>query len=154
MESADKRPSDSEQERVSARVREYLDGAITSGDGRSLAIRTIAHYVPCSPTTIYKYGLEKVITKTTRDLKKGRPRSARSATVAACETRLAAAKQEAVEWEKKYRDTLNKLVLIEYHLRGHPAVNLDIIYATPMPPPDRSEPYRPSGHKRGYRRRD
>jgi len=72
----------------------------------------------------------------------------------AYETRLAATKQEAAEWEKKYRDTLNKLALIEYHLRGHPTVNLDIIYATPMPPPDRSEPYQPSGHKRGYRRRD
>jgi hypothetical protein len=144
-------PRDPEEERVSARVREYLDGAITSGDGRPLAVRAIARYVPCSPTTIYKYGLEKAIVKTARDLKKGSHHSARSATVADYETRLAAAKQEAVEWERKYRDLLNKLVLIEYHLRGHPAVNLDVIYATP---PDRSEPYRPSSRRRSHHRRD
>jgi hypothetical protein len=139
---------------VSARVREYLDGALTSGDGRSLAVRTVARYVPCSPTTIYKYGLEKVIAKTARDLKKGRTRSAKSTTDAAYAARLAVAKQEAAEWERKYRETLNKLVLIEYHLRGHPTINLDILYATPMPLPDRSEPYQPSGRRPAHRRRD
>ncbi len=85
-------PRNSEQERVSARVREYLDGALTSGDGRSLAVRAIAHYVPCSPTTIYKYGLEKVIAKTARDLKKRHARPTRSTKVATYAARLAAAK--------------------------------------------------------------
>lgn len=147
-------PREPEEDKVRSRVREYLDGALTRTDGRPLSVRAVARFVPCSPTTIYKYGLDKEIKKIADALKKGGRTPPRSKAPSAKE-RDKAARQEAADWKAKYEHVLAKLVLIEYHLRGHPGINLDEIYATPMTPPDRSKPYQPpreSGRRSRKRR--
>jgi hypothetical protein len=136
-------PREPEEENVRSRVRQYLDGALTSGDGRSLAVRTVARFVPCSPTTVYKYGLDKDINRVADALKKGESSSPRTKPRSTVEDRVRIAQQEAAEWKAKYENVLTKLILIEYHLKGRPGINLDELYATPMPAPDRSEPYQP-----------
>ena len=137
----------SEEERVRVRVRKYLDGAVTNRDGRSLAVRAVAQFVPCSPTTIYKYGCEKDVEKTIGILKGGRISGQKSKKEKALEARTLAAEAKAAEMEKKYNNLLGRLIQIEYHLRGHPAVDLDAIYNTPIPPPDRSSPYQPTRNR-------
>lgn len=144
-------PREPEEDKVRMRVREYLDGALTSTDGRSLSVRAVARFVPCSPTTIYKYGLDKDVKKTAGAIKKGGPTSP---VRLAGEGHDKAAQGEAAKWKAKYENVLAKLVLIEYHLRAHPSIDLDEIYATPMPLPDRSEPYKhPQMHTRTSRNR-
>lgn len=134
-------PRLSEEERVRSRVREYLDGAVITRDGRSLNTRDVIKFVPCSPTTFYKYGLEKDVERTERALSEEVPEGGQSEKEAALEARALAAEAKAAGWEKKYNHVLTKLIKIEYHLRGNPSVDLDKIYNLPIPPPDRRAPY-------------
>lgn len=134
-------PHVSEEENIRARVRAYLDGAVITRDGRSLKVRDVIKFVPCSPTTFYKYGLEKDVERTERALKDDPTGGEQSEKEAALEARALAAEAKVVDLEQKYNEVLGKLIHIEYHLRGNPAVDLDKIYSTPIPPPDRSSPY-------------
>lgn len=134
-------PRLSEEENVRARVREYLDGAVITRDGRSLKARDVIKFVPCSPTTFYKYGLEKDVERTERDLKGDGPGCGRSEKETALEARALAAEAKAADFENKYNQVLGRLIQIEYHVRGNPSIDLDKIYNTPIPPPDRSSPY-------------
>lgn len=133
-------PRKSEEERVRSRVREFIDQAIISKDAGRLNIITVAQTVPCSRTTIYKYALDKDITRARNRIKPSKGKSDKRDNSKA-ETALAKARAEASEWKKKYLGVVEKLVQIEYHLKGHPSINLDEIYATPIPVPDRSKPY-------------
>lgn len=130
-------PRNPEEERVRSRVRKYLDEAVLSKDGRSLNILAVASFVPCSRTTIYNYGLDKEITRIAKKLKNDKRKKDESD----LEKRLRKANEDAAGWKKKYLTVVEKLVQIEYHLKGHPSINLDEIYATPIPVPDRSKPY-------------
>lgn len=134
-------PRVSEEERIRSRVREYLDDAAITRDGRSLKVRDVIKFVPCSPTTFYKYGLEKDVERAERALKDEPVDSEQSEKEAALEARALTAEAKAADLEKKYNEVLGKLIHIEYHLRGNPAVDLDKVYSTPIPPPDRSSPY-------------
>ena len=128
-----------------SRVRKYLDEAVLSKDGRPLNVLAVANFVPCSRTTIYHYGLNKDITRVAKKLKKDGNKQGKAESD--LEKRLAKAKEEAAGWKQKYLAVVEKLVHIEYHLKGHPSVNLDEIYATPIPVPDRSKPYQSTSRR-------
>jgi hypothetical protein len=133
-------PRKSEEERVRSRVREFIDRAVLSKDAHLLNVITVAQSVPCSRTTIYKYGLDKDIIRARKKIKRG-PGKIGNEDKPESEIALAKAREEAAEWKRKYLGVVEKLVQIEYHLKGHPSINLDEIYATPIPVPDRSKPY-------------
>jgi ribonuclease HI len=137
-------PRNPEEAHVRKRVREYLDGAVLTKDGRPLSNKAVAAFVPCSRTTFYKYGQEKEVEKTRRALKGGGKNEQKTGREAELEALLLAAEARADEFEHKYNNLLTKSILVEYHLRGNPAVDLDAIYNTPIPPPDRSSPYQSS----------
>jgi hypothetical protein len=146
-------PRKAKQEHVTRRVEEYLQAAFAnSGDSHPLDVRSVAAWVPCSPTLIYKYGLDIAIKRAAKRLARGRKDSPLARLKASYEARFRAARQEAAEWKQRYNDTLERLILVEYHLRGHTQIDVDRLYSTPMPVPDRSEPYMPSRRRRDGRR--
>lgn len=121
-------------------VREYLKAARVSESPMRLTKVALAKLAGCSRTTLDKYWpeIEAEVTAARDATKPRRKKLGRSA--AEYERRYRAALAQAQEWEQLYRGLLERIVQIEYHLRLSPHVDLDQIYASPVPPPDRSSP--------------
>lgn len=126
---------------VRRKVREYLRGALAHpAERRPLDVRSVAAYVPCSPTLIYKYELDALVRRVGRRLTRAGALTPRGAARARLEVRLAAARQEAEAWQHKYRQVLARLAVIEDRLAAHHAIDLDALYANGPRPADRSRP--------------
>lgn len=94
---------------------------------------------PCSRTTLKTHGLSALI----KDHKEHEPPSTKRPP-SKVERRVIDATSEVQVWRARYEATVRKLRLIEHHLRRHRHVDLDEIYASEMPLPDRAAPA-PSG---------
>lgn len=131
-------PRKSQENEVRAEVEAYLAPALADlkGDARPLTVSAIARVHERSRETYYRYNLNERIDAVRKERERvqggGRPKSS-------THLKLEEARKDARHWEEMYRSTLERLVLIENHLRRHPTTDLDQIYRG-MKKPNRSEP--------------
>lgn len=132
-------PRDSEEEQIRTEVEEYLAPVLANlrTDTRPISVSAIARLYGRSRQTYYTYKLNERIDAVRKERDRvssgGKPKSS-------ARLKLEEARKDAQHWEKMYRATLEKLILVENHLQRHPAIDIDQIYARGMRKPDRSDP--------------
>lgn len=115
------RSATKEQQRVSQAVSARLEQWDLQQDGR-LSLSAISRALRISRTTLRKYGIDRDVAEATRRLR-GRSRT---------DGRIAALQSDVALWKARYEGVLEKLVRLEFHLRQHPAIDVDALLDKPI----------------------
>jgi hypothetical protein len=144
-------PRSSKEDEVRKRILAYLKTA-EAGDPSDFPIdvRNISRRVRCSPTTIYKYGLENEISAARKRQANNNPKARRASKRQKDKDAMRAARSEIEEHSKINKGLVARLALVEYNA-ARLGFDPEELYK-PMPKPMRSVS-RAGTRKNRWRRR-
>ena len=143
-------PRSSKEEEVRKKVLAYLKTAEV-GDPTDFPVdvRNISRRVRCSPTTIYKYGLEDDISASRKRQAANNPEARRASKRKRDKDAIRAVRSEIEEYSKINKGLVALLTLVEYNA-ARLGIDPEELYK-PMPKPIRSASR--AGMKKGSRER-
>ncbi len=144
-------PRSSKEDEVRKKVLAYLKTAEAGDPGEfPIDVRNISRRVRCSPTTVYKYGLENEISAARKRQANNNPEARRVSKRQKDKDALRAARFEIEEHAKINKGLVARFALIEYNA-ARLGLDPEELYK-PMPKPIRSVS-RAGKHKASWKRR-
>lgn len=130
-------PRSSKEEEVRKKVLAYLKTAEVSDPADfPIDVRNISRSVRCSPTTIYKYGLEDAISASRKRQSDNNPEARRASKRQKNKDAIRAARSEIEEHSKINKGLVARLALVEYNA-ARLGIDPEDLYRS-MPKPLRS----------------